>query len=97
MWGYICQNGRIGMLGFVLTYGGVFEVWGFWGKKKVQKKGVFWGVQNGGPASRGAITLSNQRKMGFSRVYRGFFLSGNRLAVVLSFEKIFLGGFLGGF
>ena len=45
------------VLGFVLTYRGVFEAWGFWGKKKVQKKGVFWGVQNGGPGRRGAITL----------------------------------------
>jgi len=85
------------VLGFVLTYGGVFEVWGFWGKKKVQKKGVFWGVQNGGPASRGAISLSNQRKMRCSRVYRGFFLPANRLAAVLSSEKIFFRGKFGVF
>ena len=35
--------------------------------------------------------------MEFFRVYRGFFLPANRLAVVLSFEKIFLGGFWGVF
>ena len=93
----MAANGRIGVLGYQIYFSGGFTVWGFWGKKKVQKKGVFWGVPNGGPASRGAITLSNQRKMGFSRVYRGFFLPANRLAVVLSFEKIFFRGKFGVF
>ena len=51
----------------------------------------------GCPARRGFITLPFRREMEFSRVYRGFFLSANRLAVVLSHEKIFLGGFLRGF
>jgi len=43
----MAENGRICVLGCDLTYGGVFEVWGFWGKKKVQKKGVFFGVKMG--------------------------------------------------
>ena len=54
----------------------------------------------GCPARRGALTLPFRRENVFSRVYRGFFLSGNRLAVVLSHEKIFLGGYpriFGGF
>ena len=35
--------------------------------------------------------------MEYFRVYRGFFLPGNRLAVVLSFEKIFFRGKFGVF
>ena len=58
---------------------------------------MFLGVKNEGSRKEGFITLPIQREMSNSRVYRGFFLSGNRLGVVSRHEKIFLGGNLGVF
>ena len=97
MWGYMAENGPVCVSLCVWIFEGRFGVWGFWGKKKVQKKGVFWGVQNGGRGKNGLITLSNQRKMGFSRVYWGFFLPGNRGAAVSRPKKIFVRWKFGGF
>jgi hypothetical protein len=92
VWGYIGQNGRNCVSLCQLTFEGVFRVGGFWGKKKVQKKGVFLGVPNGGSRGNGLITSSKQRKNLFFRVYRGVFLPGNRLRVVSRAKKIFFRG-----
>jgi hypothetical protein len=92
VWGYIGQNGRNCVSLCQLTFSGVFGVGGFWGKKKVQKKGVFLGGQNGGSIEKWVITPSKQCKNLFFRVYRGFFLPGNRLRVVSRAKKIFFRG-----
>ena len=97
MWGYMAENGPVCVSFGQLTFSGVFGVWGFWGKKKVQKKGVFWGVQMGPPQPKSALTFSNQREMEYFRVYRGFFLPANRLAAVSRAKKIFFRGKFGGF
>jgi hypothetical protein len=92
VWGYMAENGPVCVSLCVRRFEGRFGVWGFWGKKKVQKKGVFWGVQMGPPQPKSALTPSKQRKNLFFRVYRGFFLPGNRLRVVLRAKKIFFRG-----
>jgi hypothetical protein len=92
VWEYIAQNGPVCVKSGHLDFKRGFMVGGFRGKKKVQKKGVFWGVPNGGSIAKWVITPSKQRKNLFFRVYRGFFLPGNRLRVVSRAKKIFFRG-----
>jgi hypothetical protein len=63
VWEYIAQNGPVCVKYVHLDFKGAFRVGGFWVKKKVQKKGVFWGVPNGGSTMKWVITPSKQREM----------------------------------
>ena len=72
---------------------------GFRGFEKNLKNGVFR-VQNGMPREEGCHNVAILMRKQISSRIRGFLLSGNRLVVVLSHEKIFLGGYpriFGGF
>ena len=47
MWEYIAQNDPVGVKSVRLNYKSRFRVEIYRGKKKVQKKGVFFGVKMG--------------------------------------------------
>ena len=80
------------VLGAQLNFRSGFRVGRFWGFEKKLKNGVFWGSKWGAPAWRAFITLPFRRELAkFSRL-QGFFLLGNRLAVVLCHEKNFFRG-----